>query len=60
MLKYGQNDVFVCHVKNFTFEKEKKSCVYTNNVLILSYKHYILHDQNLMKQLHFNDMIDAK
>ena len=24
MVKCGQNDVFLCHVKTFTFEKQKK------------------------------------
>ena len=60
MVNYGQTDVLFYHVNTFTFERRKKSSVYTNNVLILSYEHFILHDQNLMKQLHFNDMIGAK
>ena len=35
MVKYGQNDVFLYHVKTLLLKSEKNSFVYTNNVLIL-------------------------
>ena len=61
MVKYGQNDVFFCvKLRLLLLKSEKNASVYTNDVLILSYEHFILHDQNLMKQLHVNVTIDAK
>ena len=51
---------FSVMLRHLLLKSEKNTCLYTNNVSILSYEHFILHDKNLMKQLHFNVMIGAK